>query len=620
MERTKNQSHQAKSHQAIRYITCLNTFERNIQETVRQWDQAIREDDGNYYLGVYSRPPTLLHTISQWAGYTGYLDDTKRLLDSMPLVTSGGSWSATKACVEKNIAANPLVFRVNGTSLKDISQMSLPLSTRDITRIDRMIDKWTKPVQTKEGQPRDPTFYIQSVVNLAATQATLFPKVPISDQARLLIQRLKNYWEYYTAWALNYDQKDESPFFMLKMVPGNHLPWALLSFIPARLHITPSSTYRLIDAHTENLNPSIFRHFIRNSGFFHTMTSLLQTMSPAQIPQAIAKYQYTNPGSEAKLAKILRQTYRDQTKMSQAEKTSLNTTTETLIKATVLYHKHLRGAAQASKDGFLRIPIQTDIFFNEILVGALYGKTLTIVGITEDEQVFVTLDLVQNGQLLGVPPQLQKDNSASANLLIQNLLTPVLREARTGNPLVEFKPLPRYTPSMPASPSQESDSIKHVSKSPKRRAFRSIALITGRQEMPDLSTESLPHEQEEKENYALIYHGQTVEIQDIGLLAEEIANDLIPGDQRLRSDIKLILESLQEDPFGSGTYKIKSASAIFENGQKMSLRSFRGDTRRLPFGNKQFSEKLRTVYYINPKTKAVILEEVMTHKRFDNVF
>ncbi|MCL4366422.1 hypothetical protein M1437_04305 [Patescibacteria group bacterium] len=377
-ERTPKQCKKAIDQQVYR----LNLFEHNIANAARQRDQAPRTG-GSYYLDVYKRPPFLLETVSQRAAYSDELERARKLLDSMPSAVQD-SLSQIRAAVNKNTAENPLSLQINGTSLDDISGMPVPLGLEDIRRIDSMI----------KSRPRTSSaFYVKDIVNLAATEAEAYPKTLLSSQTKPLIKRLKNYWEYYTAWALSSDQTTE---FLMKMAPRNKLLWGLLTFIPARLHISPSSTYRIFDAHVENIDPAISRFLLRSLGrwgFLNNVATFLNGIpTPKGSPQTMVNYQYTDVKAEAELTKRINQSYQDRVTDSESETACLDDTTQTLVqKLSSLYHKPLRQAIQASEDRIIRVSPSTDNFFEEVLVGTLYGRTITITGLAKEGRIFVTL-------------------------------------------------------------------------------------------------------------------------------------------------------------------------------------------------------------------------------------
>lgn len=578
-----------------RQVEKLDTLHGHLMTTLEQWSQVSWSNRGE----VYKNPPLILEAVSQWSIFDQELGVAKGIFDDTGLSTAADQY----------MSMNPLSRKVNGTSLNDISNMPLPLSTADI----RKIDLTSRQIRNPHGSE----IYIQDIVGLAATQAELYPSRNLPPPTKQLIQRLRNYWEYYTVWALSSKQNSN---FLGRMMSEDHLLQGLLAFIPARLHISPASTYRLFDAHIENAGP-INRHLLHRFGyprFLNYVASFLKDIpNPKGLLATMADYQYTDAQAESELTKRLNQSYKDKTIKIESE-SALRDETRTLAQQlSSLHHKDLRQAIRASGEGFIRLSPEPDSFFKEILVGLLYGKTLSIAGLLEGGESFVTADLIQSGRLFGIPSQIAKRNPVLARLLMRDLMTPLLEATRARNHINVAKPSLTYAPLHVIS---EIAASEDTAKLPKRRTLRAIQFITQNPKRPKLSTDSLPQEEQENNNYSLIYKGQIVTGCDITAFATSIAKDLLPNDQRLPNDIKLIIESLTEDPYGPGTYKIADATPVVENGYRMPQRSFRGDTRRLPFQNKAYSDKLRTVFYIDPKSRSITLIKTVTHDKFDNEF
>ncbi len=202
MERPVNKEKQAnrlarQTNQSItRQVNQLHIFEKNIASANQQWNQILVLNRNNYLAASCSGEPFLLQATSQWAAYADRMDLAIKFLDDLPTGLSQ-SFRETRVSIEGNIAKNPLAIPVNGTSLDDVSAMPLPLSSQDIQRIDSMIKDKNKiliPLVRANQQPDLTTFYIQSVIKLTATQAEMQPKFPLTDQARPLLARLKDYW------------------------------------------------------------------------------------------------------------------------------------------------------------------------------------------------------------------------------------------------------------------------------------------------------------------------------------------------------------------------------------------------------------------------------------------
>lgn len=576
---------------ARKEVAMLNTYEHNLAFTAKQWGEIIPQGRASYYPGVYSQRPVLLETLSQWSGYSENLSHARAILDDLPAELKG-PWSQASANIDENIAKNPLAITVNGTSVEDIGRMSLPLSTSDIKKIDAVLKY--------RGKAANNLCYMQDVICLAATQAELYPKAALSSPARALVQRLKNYWEYYTSWFIN---SDSNEYFISKMIRGGVLLDGLLVFTPLRLRISPSSVRRLIDAKTDFF---MGRVALRRLGLTDKIDLYLNSIdNPRVVPQELSQYQFTDTQTEEELSKTLRRVYKEQAKAD---------STQDLVQNLLLYQRQLRYSVKASENESIRIPASPDGFFKEVIIGVIYGKTLSITGWAEGG-TFVTLDLIQDGRLFGIPHALQRRNPAFGHLLVKEILTPVLEESRRRYPSVESQFL-QFVP----SPAFQKGVEREAPNPNKRKGFGAFRLIARYREVPELPADSLPKEDDEDDRYLLIYKGKPVCSEKAQDLAAKIAEDLIPNDQRLPNDIRLIIDSLATDPFGPGTYKITHATTGTKNGRRVPLRSFRGDKRRLPFQYKEFSDRLRAVHITDKNAKSVTLVDILPHDKFDRLY
>lgn len=583
--------------QAIKdQVARLNHFERNLDSTEAG---RVKTAANSLYAKVYTGSPFLLQTLSHWTGYSDELERARQFFESLPPAVQP-SLTKTREAVEKNIACNPFIFKVNGTSLQDISAMPLPLGSHDIKRIDSILKS-----RTVTGQ----SAFVRDAILLAAAQAEINRTVNISPAARQLVQKIKNYWEYYTAWALN---TDESCGFLIRALWGGYLPHGLLTFIPARLHISPSSVFRLFDGQVESVSPAILARTVRRSKLLPFITSFLTTMpAPKGLPLETLPYLSTDAKKEEAIKKKLQEGYKERSK-GKNEIKSLEQKTLGLIESFSAQHRRYIRQIVRNPEGLIRISPSADSYFEEILAGCYYGKTLTITGLAENGNIGVSLDIVQNGQIFGIPPRLLKNAPVAAHLLVEDFLKPIIKEAAAaicpaGNGI--FLP----------DPVLSADAVKETPVSRKRSALKNLQFVTRRTSRPKLPVETLPAEEDEKDPYLPIHKGRLIE-GSLTTLSEKFAEELIPNEKRLPYDIQLILEALCQDPYGPGTYKITNALPVAENGRKMPLRSFRADIRRLPFQYKEYSGKLRTVYYIDDKARSVVIVETMTHKRFDDIY
>ncbi len=120
--------------------------------------------------------------------------------------------------------------------------------------------------------------------------------------------------------------------------------------------------------------------------------------------------------------------------------------------------------------------------------------------------------------------------------------------------------------------------------------------------------------------FGITVHGKGGSIEAIEGLIASTAHRLAPKDPRLVADIRTILESLREDPYGLGAYKLTNMTITSPyTDRKVSLWGYRADERPgINFQHEDISRKLRVVFFHDKSLEnQVIIEAVLDHAEFD---
>lgn len=124
--------------------------------------------------------------------------------------------------------------------------------------------------------------------------------------------------------------------------------------------------------------------------------------------------------------------------------------------------------------------------------------------------------------------------------------------------------------------------------------------------------------------YKLILHGnEQVSEEGLDRFIEKTAKSFAPNDQRMREDIKTIIDSLVDDPYGLGAGKlvVMSIPSPYSN-RRVALRRYRADERPGVVLKHPDSKTLRSVYYFDKEFDpyTVILHDILRHDEFDSKY
>lgn len=146
-----------------------------------------------------------------------------------------------------------------------------------------------------------------------------------------------------------------------------------------------------------------------------------------------------------------------------------------------------------------------------------------------------------------------------------------------------------------------------------------------KQQVQGIRIESLVAMPEESipEPYSIALYKQSY-IQELNQAALEnymhsIANKFARNDERMKTDVQNMIESIQKNPFGAGVKRM--AYNIKVEGKSIALRRLdpRNPEREIVL-NHEISPRIRIVYGVEPSQNRIIIDNVLHHPDFDSLY
>lgn len=332
------------------------------------------------------------------------------------------------------------IFPIFAPSFLDIEQMpllrsedGLSLAAEDIKWINLIFhDDRFNPENNQKRVIRQSMFYL-------VTQRLARPeeKITIPDTLRPFHDRAFAFFDYYKKLLTNFDldEWEESRLIRTLHWTAPFLPQTLGSFITASLEITPQSAIKLLQTRAE-LSPMptfIWRRYLLRLLEFGAEDAFRIN----GLPKELVRYQHLDVQNDQTASHMLSGHYQG-LRLTEADlEDAYHKKFEWLDKLTELYFKHLRQDTIHHPKKYLQINLADHPVLSDVLVTSQYANTLIFVLRFRDGKTHLTLEIDKDQRFYGLPANLVKDNPHFMDLILGDLLPPVLEWARTNYPGVE---------------------------------------------------------------------------------------------------------------------------------------------------------------------------------------
>lgn len=350
---------------------------------------------------------------------------------------------------------------INGTSLKDIEAMNLPLTEQDIRKINRVMGRWHLPGLTPHQK------MVRELASLLPVQVLArFPKLKFSEYVNTLSRRLSAYYDYFLPFIDGFviSEEKERQFIPLVVWIGTNFQQALGAYIPARLGLTPSSVCKMLyEVQLASAHGEAWK------GIHAVMIpEVKQAYTEGGLPSKVAPYQHYDQSAD-RTASLILESYYSKKEINRIARDG--EAPDRLVERLGLYRAVLRADILSSPDRFLRHAVDNHEFIREILVATQNRQTLILVVMLNDNQTHLTLEVNGTNRLYGIPPRLSNENPHIGDLLAEDVLGEVLNQAKTRHPDIESERshkiiiLPREPRIVTSQEEEEEESGKMTKKS-----------------------------------------------------------------------------------------------------------------------------------------------------------
>lgn len=325
------------------------------------------------------------------------------------------------------------VHRVGGMSLFDVEKMERNketghLSEEDIKKLDKMFSG---------RRTKDDGVVLQSLIFLA-TQPYARPDVSKTTGPSLskLQENITDYLEYYTEQITDFSLSEWEEMSLMWRIHGK--PWlaaALGCYIPARLGITSSSASKLYDEKVNvmldslGLNNALMRHQYSKvySGFKEQSK---EAWRKGAFPPQLEKFTMCDKALDKRASDLLLSHY-GKNVLSEDQLIELSEATAKFIAKTAESIPAIQKKVIKRQDAGWRyqFPLNNEII-ESVTVTAQKQNHDVVVYIVQftDRKTHLTLEIDKFGNLYGFPPRLFRDNPATCDLLLQDILPPLLKQ------------------------------------------------------------------------------------------------------------------------------------------------------------------------------------------------
>ncbi|TSC88241.1 MAG: hypothetical protein G01um10147_146 [Microgenomates group bacterium Gr01-1014_7] len=363
---------------------------------------------------------------------------------------------------------------VGGITLLDIERMQLPLSSADISGINRifyprLIDRVIPHKLNPFKEAVDHGLIRQAAILLATQKmARLNEKVNIPSNVQSLYSRLSAYFDYYTHLMTDFsmDQVEDSNFCNILLWGRPGLPQFLGCYIPGRLGITPASAIKLFYERAQN-SYLPFLYWGSDRALRTPIGILTKGARDAYpgngLPADLQKYSHFDPQMDKSASEWLLKFYQG----------IANETAEETDRKFLGLRETIFQDIQSAPSKRQEVTLPQEHTIRRIVLARQYRQTLMIILQFADNQTHLTLEHAMNSpdgidkedHVYGWPRELIRENPQLTSVIATDLLAKIVQDTLRRHPEQEVKPrrvfpgeatLPYYIPSFP----QESEEIR----------------------------------------------------------------------------------------------------------------------------------------------------------------
>lgn len=425
----------------------FNTLIENNHTTSDHWEEETSLSQNSLSRMTYHGKPFIYSWLANRKDLHGIIQPVKDLSLKASFFQAKGIDE-----IEKNDVYS---HKINETSLLDVEKMELPLTPENIKRINRIF-KAPRFRKTPDMQRN----ILQSLICLSTVpyaQPETLKSIPKSLER--LRENLSAYFDYYLELIKSHSTSAEDDLKLALTFAWNSpwLPTALAVYLPARLHITPSSAakiYEQKEVQHKELGAKIVWRQLRNV----FMKQNEYTYRKNGLPQDLQTYQNYDPINDRDASEELKIFYK-----SRAHPDQYNThlkskeLTDDFIKD---YQRPIQRDIMRKQDKRLTYTMPENHTVKNITLTAQYKET-TVIILHLKNGSHLTLEIDQKGELFGIPPALRKSQPHIQDRIITDIFQR-LKEVRSKesqkislHSLIRF-PSPEKTGEKILSPNQES--------------------------------------------------------------------------------------------------------------------------------------------------------------------
>lgn len=337
------------------------------------------------------------------------------------------------------------------------------------------------------------------------------------------------------------------------------LPQALGAYIPARLGITPSSAIKLYQ-HLEERAPVFDKFTNRDSVRFLTHESQ-HAIRENNLPEVLDKYQHYDPQMDQAAEKQLTQHY--QLGVNPEDYAKVHESTVTRLDKLGLYRAAIYSSATRSRErhltggGYSEVPLADNPLLSNIIVTSQYRDTLMLILKLHDDQTHLLLEVDKQNNLYGLPPKLAYRRPYTEDLLLNDILDPILAKLQRVFPHVE-KPNPLKEAIIVSYPPST------VNKSEKSEPYEKILVVPTKEDKPETLKRRVlspiskyleghqPPAPQKEERQRIVHH-----------TIEDVADRL--GRNESDKIVRKVMRGITEFEYGHGVYqKLERHNGLYE--------------------------------------------------------
>lgn len=268
-------------------------------------------------------------------------------------------------------------------------------------------------------------------LNLPTLDLARPDEIIIPPQLRPFRDRMRAYFDYYVDFIRSplTDSRQELGFLKALAFTGSNLIQGLGCYMPARLGITPASALKLFDEKI-SLQPSSIAWRVLKKRIEPEITNAYRDA----LPEDLRGYQHFSPKSDLRAAALLLPYY--QNALATAGQTGKSFEQVDILSKFHSYQRSIRADILRSKVKFLEVPVCHPVI-SKVIIATQYKQTMIFVLLLSDNQTHLTIEVNGDNRIYGIPGNLYRENPHVEELLIRDVLKPVLDYSKAQHPEVE---------------------------------------------------------------------------------------------------------------------------------------------------------------------------------------